>query len=75
MRVVREKEEEGQSSARVLPTHAAISESDCEMDVQSVMRVMDLVLTRASGGGRWRRGEASGLSPFWESRDVGKGMR
>lgn len=73
--MVREREEDGQNGARVLPTHAAISESDGGMDVQSVMRLKDLVFSQASGGGRWRRGEASGLSPFWESRDVGQGMR
>lgn len=59
--------------ARVLPSHAAISESDGKMDVQSVVRFQDLVLSQASGGGRWRRGEASGSSPFWESRDGSKG--
>lgn len=59
--------------ARVLSSHAAISDSDDKMDVQSVVRFQDLVLSQASGGGRWRQGEASGSSPFWESRDGGKG--
>lgn len=49
--------------------HAAISENDCEMDLQpAMMRLKDLVISWASGGGRWEVGggggegeEASGL--------------
>lgn len=43
--------EEG--SAPVLPRRAAISGRDGEMDLQPVVRLKDLVLSRASGGGRW----------------------